>query len=121
MITPQMRAIVLGGARSRTVWFLKCDGMIACLFLVVLLTAGRHARGQGEWDDGFGVPGMNSTVVALTVFDDGTGAALYAGGMFTTAGGVSANSIAKWNGSAWSPLGSGIDDYVAALTAIRFT
>ena len=88
MITPQMRAIVLGGARSRTVWFLKCDGMIACLFLVVLLTAGRHARGQGEWDDGFGVPGMNSTVVALTVFDDGTGAALYAGGSFTTAGGA---------------------------------
>jgi len=33
---------------------------------------------------------------------------LYAGGHFTTAGGVSANYIAKWNGSSWSALGSGV-------------
>ncbi len=33
---------------------------------------------------------------------------LYAGGVFTTAGGVPANTVAKWNGSAWSALGSGI-------------
>ena len=32
---------------------------------------------------------------------------LYAGGQFTTAGGVSANYIAQWNGSSWSALGSG--------------
>jgi hypothetical protein len=49
-------------------------------------------------------------VNALIVFDDGTGPALYAGGAFTTAGGVSANRIAKWNGSTstWSALGGGI-------------
>jgi hypothetical protein len=40
---------------------------------------------------------------------------LYAGGQFTTAGGVPANNIAKWNGSRWSALGSGIDLYVYAL------
>jgi hypothetical protein len=55
-------------------------------------------------------------VVALTVFDDGTGPALYAGGAFTSAGGVSANRIAKWNGSAWSALGSGMNARVDALT-----
>ncbi len=30
------------------------------------------------------------------------------GGYFTSAGGVAANRIAKWNGTSWSPLGSGI-------------
>jgi hypothetical protein len=37
------------------------------------------------------------------------------GGCFTTTGGSTANSIAKWNGSAWSPLGSGMNGPVSAL------
>jgi hypothetical protein len=37
-----------------------------------------------------------------------SGSTLYAGGSFTTAGGNSANNIAQWDGSSWSPLGSGI-------------
>ena len=45
---------------------------------------------------------------AVTVFDDGTGPALYAVGAFTTVGGVPANRIAKWDGSQWSALGDGI-------------
>ena len=40
---------------------------------------------------------------------------LYAGGDFTTAGGASANYIAKWNGAAWSALGSGMDGTSHAL------
>ena len=48
------------------------------------------------------------TVQDLAVYDDGTGPALYAGGVFTIAGGVPANRIAKWNGSSWSALGSGM-------------
>jgi hypothetical protein len=47
---------------------------------------------------------MNGEVSALAV----SGANLYAGGQFTTAGGVSANYIAQWDGNAWSSLGSGI-------------
>ncbi|MGB9613419.1 MAG: chitobiase/beta-hexosaminidase C-terminal domain-containing protein, partial [Candidatus Margulisiibacteriota bacterium] len=43
--------------------------------------------------------GMNGSVYALAVDSSGN---LYAGGSFTTAGGVSANRIAKWNGSSWS-------------------
>jgi hypothetical protein len=37
-----------------------------------------------------------------------SGSNVYAGGIFTTAGGTSVNNIAKWNGSSWSALGSGI-------------
>ncbi len=57
---------------------------------------------------------MNSTVYALTAI----GTDLYVGGAFTTAGGVSANKIAKWNGTNWSALGSGMNSTVYALTAI---
>ena len=47
---------------------------------------------------------------------DGSGY-LYAGGNFTTAGGVTANRVAKWDGSAWSPLGSGMNAYVYTLAS----
>jgi hypothetical protein len=48
---------------------------------------------------------VNYTCVnALTVFNN----ELIAGGAFNTAGGVTVNNIAKWNGSSWSPLGSGM-------------
>jgi hypothetical protein len=59
----------------------------------------------------------NVTVFALAVFDDGSGAALYAAGSFTSLGGVSAMNIAKWNGSSWSALGSGTNGSVKALLA----
>jgi hypothetical protein len=43
-------------------------------------------------------------VYALAV----AGGDLFAGGSFTTAGGVPANSIAQWSGNSWSALGSGM-------------
>src|SRR5262249_13163614 len=46
-----------------------------------------------------------------------SGSDLYAGGSFTTAGGIAANHIAKWNGSSWSALGSGVSGPVLALAA----
>jgi hypothetical protein len=45
---------------------------------------------------------------------DGSGN-LYAGGSFTTIGGVTVNCVAKWNGTTWTNLGSGMDYYVYAL------
>lgn len=52
------------------------------------------------------VPGanLNGTVRALYTWDDGTGEALYVGGDFTTAGGVTVDRVAKWDGTAWSAL-----------------
>ncbi len=47
----------------------------------------------------------------LTDLDEGTSPALYAGGRFTMAGGVAANAIAKWDGTQWLPLGSGMGGF----------
>ena len=40
---------------------------------------------------------------------------LYVGGSFDSAGVVSANNIARWNGTAWSSIGSGLNKPVNAL------
>ncbi len=56
--------------------------------------------------------GMDLNVDALVL--DGTGN-LYAGGRFTIAGGVSANRIARWDGTAWSALGIGMNDQIKTL------
>jgi hypothetical protein len=47
---------------------------------------------------------MNGIIYALAVDSSNN---VYAGGEFTTAGGNSANYIAKWDGTSWSSLGSG--------------
>src|SRR5262245_12861084 len=49
-----------------------------------------------------------------------SGSDVYVGGIFTMAGGHEANSIAKWNGSGWSALGSGISgvDYPTVFALV---
>ncbi len=79
-----------------------------------------------EWDGtdwialtGSSGSGTGSWVEDLAVYDDGTGSALFAGGHFTTAGGVAANHVAKWDGTEWSALvgpgGNGADNTVWSL------
>ncbi len=53
-------------------------------------------------------PGTLAPIYDLVVFDDGTGAALYAGGDFNSAGGVPVNNIARWDGTAWHDVGGGV-------------
>jgi len=69
--------------------------------------SGPHGTGLGDPD--------SVSVSALAVYDHGTGPALYVGGRFSTAGGIEANNIARWDGTAWSALGNGVNDWVRAL------
>ncbi len=98
-------ALYAGGA------FTAADGVIV----------NRIARWDGsEWSAlGEGVSSGGSTidVKALTVFDDGNGPALYAGGNFSTAGGVAASRVARWDGTEWTPVGAGFDGTVRAFAA----
>jgi trimeric autotransporter adhesin len=104
-----------------------------------LYVAGSFARAGGvlvnriaKWDGnswsgltgpgGPGITGVSDTVNALAVFDDGSGPALYVGGLFTDAGGVTVNGIAKWDGSQWSALtnpGGGTGVSVAPAEQVR--
>ncbi|MGD9108100.1 MAG: hypothetical protein PVI75_02905 [Gammaproteobacteria bacterium] len=71
------------------------------------ITVNRIAKWNGSvWSAlvSGGQTGMNNTVNALTNDNSGD---LYAGGSFTTAGGITVNRVAKWDGSAWSALASG--------------
>jgi hypothetical protein len=61
--------------------------------------------------------GQGDFVRALTVFDDGSGPALYAGGTFTNSGTTYTPYLARWNGSAWSAVpGYNLVNNVRALT-----
>ena len=59
------------------------------------------------------IPGAGSSVYAAAV--DGSGN-LYVSGCFTVVGDVIANHIAKWDGSSWGPLSSGMDNIVLLLS-----
>ncbi|MFN0244482.1 MAG: hypothetical protein ACKVWV_16460 [Planctomycetota bacterium] len=84
------------------------------------VAAGGIARWNGaSWSAlGSGIPNVQpfgAGVLALCAFDDGSGPALYAGGSFTSIGGVAAANIARWNGSTWTAIGSGTNAAVTAL------
>jgi len=78
------------------------------------------ARWDGaSWSDVGGGLNPSYSIYTLTVFDDdGAGPhlpVLIAGGSFSTIAGVNADNIARWDGSSWSPLGSGTNEQVEAL------
>ncbi len=60
---------------------------------------------------GGGGPGFVNAIAA-------SGTDIYVGGSFDTAGGVSANNVARWNGTSWSALGTGTNASVSALAVI---
>ncbi len=75
---------------------------------------GAGARHLARWDgthwepllnDSTGVDGVNGLVNALVVY----GGELVAAGWFDEAGGVPCNGVARWNGTSWRPLGTGVN------------
>lgn len=81
----------------------------------------RIARWNGSsWSGlGSGIGGAafspNTSVNALCAYDEGAGSRLFAAGRFTSAGGVTAARIARWDGANWTPLGAGVAGEVLAL------
>jgi hypothetical protein len=73
---------------------------------------GTTVNGIAKWNgtswvalgSGVTVAGGSGWVHALAV----SGSTVYVGGRFTSAGGVSVNHIARWNGSSWSTMGAGV-------------
>ena len=69
-----------------------------------------HSLGKGlRYFDGTG--SENGAVRALAVING----VLFAGGEFRLAGDVEATNIARWDGSSWQPVGSGVNDFLSVL------
>ncbi len=68
---------------------------------------------------GSGLTTGTSTTTVYSIAFDGSGN-LYAGGDFTLAGGVTVKNIAKWNGTSWSTVGSGLFSPVRAIVFDNF-
>ncbi len=78
-------------------------------------TAGGVAAGNiARWDGsrwaplGEGLQGQPGYVWDMAVLDDGSGPALYVAGRFTNAGSVRADNVARWDGTSWTAVGTGI-------------
>jgi hypothetical protein len=63
----------------------------------------------------FGTSSTNIEVRALLALENGD---VLAGGTFSHAGATRVNRIARWNGTAWSPLGSGLDVPINSIAAL---
>lgn len=90
-----------------------------------LVTSGRVAKWDGSaWSAMNGSQvGFSTTLVATFANRaSGTNAGLYAGGVFgaTGDGSLTLNGIAKWNGTAWSALGSGVAGGSAVVETLAF-
>ncbi|MBL8860406.1 MAG: hypothetical protein JNK02_00195 [Planctomycetes bacterium] len=59
---------------------------------------------------GNGAYGGDRRVRALCVHDDGSGPALYAGGVFLVPGSTITYNIARWDGTSWTGLANGIPE-----------
>lgn len=98
---------------GRTVW----NALAWTAGAWILLQSNSPAQ-ISSFDDRF-VLGVNGSVKALTVHDDGTGQALFVAGQFSKAGNLGAAFIAKLQGRTWSALGpgpnAGTSDAVNAL------
>ncbi|MEQ8943434.1 MAG: GC-type dockerin domain-anchored protein [Phycisphaerales bacterium] len=75
----------------------------------------RWTRASGWEPVGGGLDTDGGPALSLATFDDGTGEALYVGGVIETAGGMPVQNIARWDGDAWSDVGGGILGSVFAL------
>lgn len=65
-----------------------------------------------NWISTGGRAGADNAILAMAI--DGAGN-VYIGGTFTAVGSLAVGYVAKWDGSAWSTMGSGVNQFVTAL------
>lgn len=114
------------GSSNGQVWAMGefDDGTGPALFVGgdFAVAGGQQVNHIAKWDGSTWSPvgqGTSATIRgAMTVFDDGSGPALYVGGDFTTAGGFEVNHVAKWDGEQWSALGSGVSGEFHSVRAL---
>jgi hypothetical protein len=94
-------ALAVSGSNLYAVGYFTTAGGVPANFISKWNGSAWSALGSGL---GSRTDGFSPDVRALAV----SGTDLYVGGDFVTAGGVRVNGIAKWNGSTWSALGSGM-------------
>ena len=77
--------------------------------------ANRIAKWNGDhWSAlGSGITGGTQSKVNTIAIDNENN--IYVAGQFTTAGSISANNIAKWDGTEWTALGTGLNSSTLAL------
>ncbi|MBL9079613.1 MAG: hypothetical protein JNL08_19070 [Planctomycetes bacterium] len=100
---PAPRRLVIGG------YFLNVGAMPANR------VAAWDAASQSWSAVGTGISSFLATVTAFATLPNGD---LVAAGDFSIAGGVAAVDVARWNGTAWSALGSGSNSVVYALATL---
>jgi hypothetical protein len=96
------------------------DVYVGGVFSVIGATV---AKNLAKWDGstwsalGGGIGGVSHPDLVCSLAVSGTN--LYVGGDFTNAGSVWVNGIAKWDGTSWSAMASGIvGDYRCVVTAL---
>jgi hypothetical protein len=94
---------------------------LAPALIALFVTSGSALAQCLEWSSGFHAPGTESSVNAWTNYDDGTGTSIYAGGLFEGAGGAPGSSgVARWTGSDWAGLGTGVEGQVRAFAEFDY-
>ncbi len=98
---------------------IKITLWVGTIIVTIIGCSALRAQICPAWYTDIGTPGIggtNSSVTAIAEYDDGNGPAIYVGGRFSQAGGLSRANIAKWNGSGWDALGNGTSEVVFAIT-----
>lgn len=89
------------------------------------LAGGTIATGLAAWDGtSWTAPGSlagtnNGDVFSLAQHDFGNGPELVVGGSFNQVSGVAAAGIARWDGTTWAPVGTGVVGTVTALASFN--
>jgi hypothetical protein len=88
---------------------MRIASCVSCLLVIGVPAMSLDLQDDINWLPGQSVSG---NIAAFAVY----GSKLIAAGDFLEIGGVAANRIAAWDGSSWSPLGTGLNGPVTALT-----